>query len=111
MSVYLVAMVKVNDVETYKKYTDRTPAIAKKYGARFLARAGGVEALEGEPFHDRLVIVEFPSKKALNEWYNSEEYQAAVKFRHASSEGRLLVIEGVEDMDNPDAKVVKAGEA
>jgi len=111
MSVYLIAMVKVNDVETYQKYTALTPAIAKKYGGKFLARAGAVEAIEGEPFNDRLVIVEFPSKEALHKWYASEEYQAVLKYRHASSEGRILVIEGVADTDAPDDKVVKAGEA
>ena len=111
MSVYLVAMVKVNDVETYKKYTAQTPGIAKKYGGKFLARAGAVEAVEGEPFNDRLVLVEFPSKEALHKWYNSPEYQAAVKYRHASSEGRLLAIEGVADTEAPDDKVVRAGEA
>ena len=111
MSVYLVAMVKVNDVETYKKYTARTPGIAKKYGGKFLARAGAVEAVEGEPFNDRLVLVEFPSKEKLHEWYASEEYQEAVKYRHASSTGRILVIEGVADTEAPDDKVVKAGEA
>ena len=31
MSVYLVAMVKVNDPETYKKYTARTPDIIQKH--------------------------------------------------------------------------------
>jgi len=111
MSVYLIAMVKVNDVETYKKYTAQIPAITKKYGGKFLARAGEVEALEGEPFHDRLVIVEFPSKEALHRWYTSEEYQAALKYRHASSEGRILVIEGAADTEAPDDKVVRAGEA
>ena len=41
----------------------------------------------------------------------AEEYQAAVKYRHASSEGRLLAIEGVADTEAPDDRVVKAGEA
>ncbi len=111
MSAYLIAMVKVNDVETYKKYTVQTPAIVKKYGGKFLACAGEVEALEGEPFHDRLVILEFQSKEALHRWYASEEYQAALKYRHASSEGRILVIEGAADTEAPDDKVVRAGEA
>ncbi|MFC1912287.1 DUF1330 domain-containing protein [Chloroflexota bacterium] len=111
MSVYVIAMVKVNDVETYKKYTARTPAIARKYGGKFLARAGAVEAIEGEPFHDRLVILEFPSKEALHKWYASEEYQSVLKYRHASSTGRILAIEGAADTEAPDDKVVRAGEA
>ena len=109
MSVYLIAMVRVDDPETYKKYTTQTPATIKKYGGKFLARAGEVETIEGESFHDRLVILEFPTKQALHEWYTSPEYRAALKYRRVSSVGRILVIEGVTDTDAPDDKVVKPG--
>ena len=107
MSVYLIAMIRVDDPETYKKYTSQTPAILKKYGGRFLARAGEIETIEGEPFHDRLVIVEFSTKQALHEWYASPEYRAVLKYRKASSQGRILVIEGVTDTEAPDDKVLK----
>ena len=32
MPAYVVAMMSVNDAETYTKYTDRTPPIVRKYG-------------------------------------------------------------------------------
>ena len=102
-------MVRVDDPEAYKKYAAQTPSIVKKYGGKFLARAGEVDTIEGEPFHDRLVIVEFPSKQAAREWYASPEYQAALKYRKAACKGQLLVIEGVSNTQAPDAKVVKSG--
>jgi uncharacterized protein (DUF1330 family) len=109
MSVYLVSMIRVDDPETYKKYTSLTPPTVKAYGGRFLARGGNVDTIEGEPFKGRLVILEFPSKEAVNAWYASPEYQEARKYRVASSEANILVIEGTSGEDAPDAKVVKSG--
>ncbi|MEM7375315.1 MAG: DUF1330 domain-containing protein [Bacteroidota bacterium] len=109
MPAYLIAMVKVHDAETYRKYTAKTPDIIKAYGGKFLTRGGKVITTEGEAFKDRLVLLEFPSQQAALDMLNSPEYKAAVKDRHASSEGRFLVIEGVADGAAPDASVVKSG--
>ena len=60
MGVYLV---RVDDPEIYKNYTAHSPDVTNKYGGRFIVRGGPVEAIEGAPYNDRLVIVEFPSKE------------------------------------------------
>ena len=109
MSVYVVSMIRVDDPETYKEYTSRTPPTLKEYGGRFLARGGTVDTVEGEPFKDRLVILEFPSKEAVDAWISSPEYQEARKYRVASSEANILVIEGTSGEDAPDPQVVKSG--
>ena len=110
MSVYLVAMVRVDDPEIYKQYTARTPAAISKYGGRFLVRGGAVETLEGPPFERRLVVLEFPSREAYDAFYNSPEYQEAVPYRRASSEATFLLAEGVPEGDAaPDDQVVRSG--
>jgi len=94
MTAYVVATVKVADPETYKKYADRTPAIVEKHGGKFLARGGEAQAIEGEAFSDRMVIIEFPSQQAVQDWYNDPDYQEAMVFRHAASEGRFITVAG-----------------
>lgn len=109
MSVYLVCTVRVDDPETYKKYTAKTPAIIAKHGGRFLVRGGPVETVEGKPFNDRLVILEFPSADAVKTFYASPEYREVMEFRTASSEATFLLAEGVpEGVAAPDDKVVKS---
>jgi uncharacterized protein (DUF1330 family) len=109
MSAYLVCTVRVDDPETYKKYTARTPAIIAKHGGRFLVRGGPVETIEGKPFGDRLVVLEFPSADAFKTFYASPEYQEVMKFRQAASEATFLLAEGVpEGVAAPDDKVVKS---
>jgi len=94
MSAFIVATVSINDPETYKKYTAKTPALIAKHGGKFIARGGDVETLEGEVFNDRMVIIEFPSKQALQDWYNDPEYQEALLIRQSASHGRVLAVEG-----------------
>ena len=109
MSVYLVCTVRVDDPETYKKYTAKTPAIIARHGGRFLVRGGPVETVEGKPFNDRLVILEFPSADAVKTFYASPEYREVMEFRTASSEATFLLAEGVpEGVAAPDDRVVKS---
>jgi len=94
MSAYIVGTVSISDPETYKKYTAKTPALIAKHGGKFIARGGNVDTLEGEAFNDRMVIIEFPSKQALQDWYNDPEYQEALLIRQSASIGRVLAVEG-----------------
>ena len=110
MSVYLIAMVRVDDPDTYSKYTALTPGIIEKHGGRFIVRGGPVETIEGEAFKDRIVIVEFPNAEALKTFYASQEYQKAMVHRQASSKATFLLVEGVEPgVTAPEGRVVKSG--
>jgi len=95
MSVYVVAKVTVNDPETYKKYAEKTPALLEKHGGKFLVRGGNVETLEGELFKGRVVVIEFPTQEALQNFYNDPDYQAAKLIRQSASEGQFLAVDGV----------------
>ncbi|MBE0633822.1 DUF1330 domain-containing protein [Candidatus Bathyarchaeota archaeon] len=106
MPAYVIAMMRIHDPETYRKYTDLTPPTVKKYGGKFLTRGELVTTLEGEPYTDRMVILEFPSKAHVEDWIADPDYQKAMKFRHASSSmGKLLVQEGSENTEDPDPKL------
>jgi len=102
MAAYVVSMMSIRDAETYRKYTDRTPPIVEKYGGKFLARGGDVLTVEGDEYKDRMVILEFPSRQAILDWFEDPDYQEAREFRHASSEARILVIDGNDNTLNPD---------
>lgn len=110
MSAYLICLVRVDDPETYKKYTDRTPELVEKHGGRFLIRGGPVETLEGPEFKDRLVVLEFPSKEAVEKFHASDEYREVMKIRQASAASTFLLAEGIpEGVAAPEAKVSKSG--
>ena len=95
MSAYVIANVTVKDPVRYEDYRRLVGPTIERYGGRFLARGGTIEVLEGDWHPARLVVVEFPSAAAAREWWNSPEYSEAKRIRQATSEGTLLILEGV----------------
>ena len=93
MSAYLIALVDVTDMDQYRKYMALSPAIVAKFGGRFLTRGGRSEVLEGEPDSRRKVLLEFPDTKSAEAWFNDPDYQAALKFRHASAVTHMLLLQ------------------
>ncbi len=62
--------------------------------ASLLVRGGKADLFEGTPEPERMVVIEFLDANTARRWYNSEEYQAALKIRQAASRGRVILVEG-----------------
>lgn len=92
---YWIARVDVDDPEAYKAYVAANAAPLKRYGARFLVRAGTFENPEGAS-RQRNVVVEFPSYQAALDCWHSADYQAAVELRLPVSTVDMVVIEGYD---------------
>lgn len=95
MTAYVIADVTVTNPDGYAAYRPLAAASIAQYGGKFIARGGAVESLEGGWTPSRLVILEFPSMAAARIWYESPEYQAALKIRLANSTGRVIMTDGV----------------
>jgi len=92
---YWIAHVDVNNQEGYKAYAAANPGIFKKYGARFVVRAGKFESTEGAS-RARNIVIEFPDYATALACYNSPEYQANIKVRQPHSTVDLIIIEGYD---------------
>jgi uncharacterized protein (DUF1330 family) len=92
---YWIARVDVHNDEGYKVYAANNPGIFKKFGGRFIVRAGKFNAIEGQS-RSRNVVIEFPDYDAAMACYNSPEYQANIKVRLPHSQADLLIIEGYD---------------
>ncbi len=95
MPGYLIAMIDVEDAEAYKRYQAAVPKVIERHGGRFIVRGGAVEVLEGEAPAGRIVVIEFPSKAAVEAFYASPEYQEIIPLRQAASKGSMLAVEGL----------------
>ena len=92
---YWIARVDIIDPERYKAYIAANAQPLKKYGARFLVRAGRFENPEGAT-RSRNVVIEFPSYQAALDCYQSPEYQEAIRLRLPVSTGDIVIIEGYD---------------
>jgi uncharacterized protein (DUF1330 family) len=92
---YWIARVDVRDEEGYKPYAAANPEIFKKYGARFLVRAGKYEPLEGTS-RSRNVVIEFADVATALACYRSPEYQENIKRREPYATADIIIIEGYD---------------
>ncbi len=93
---YWIAFVTVTDPARYAGYQQHAPEAFRKYGARFLARGGAAETMEGKAF-ERHVVIEFESKEKALACYNSPEYQAAREHRLSACEATVAIVEGMPE--------------
>jgi uncharacterized protein (DUF1330 family) len=92
---YWIVRVDITDQEKYKAYIAANAEPLKKYGARFLVRAGRFENPEGTS-RTRNAVIEFPTYQAAIDCWKSPEYQQAIKCRQPVSTIDLVIIEGYE---------------
>jgi uncharacterized protein (DUF1330 family) len=92
---YWIGRVDVHNEEGYKPYAAANPAIFKKFGGRFVVRAGKFESTEGSA-RSRNVVIEFPDYAAALACYSSAEYQANIKLRLPHSIVDMIIIEGYD---------------
>lgn len=92
---YWIVRMDNSDPERYKVYAGANATAFKKYGAKFLARGGKTEAVEGKA-RARNVVIEFPSFQAALDCWNSPEYKEALAIRKDISTGEIVVVEGYE---------------
>ena len=91
MSTYLLAAISIDDLDAYSEYVERGMAATEKYHVNVLAVDDRSQLLEGESPGKRIVLMEFDDEDALQKFYHSEEYQAAIPIRHEHAETRFLM--------------------
>ena len=92
---YWIVRVDIADEQKYEAYIAANAEPLKKYGARFLVRAGRYENPEGAS-RSRNAVIEFPTYQAALDCWKSPEYQEAIKLRQTVSTADLIIIEGYE---------------
>ena len=95
MSAYIIAEVEVIDPEKFEKYRKLVPPTLEAFGGRYVVRGGATASLEGGWQPKRLVVIEFDDADRAKAWHGSEIYAPAKALREASTNTRMIVVEGV----------------
>lgn len=94
---YVVAEIEVHDAAGFARdYAPKVPAILASFGGRYLARGGRTVPLEGRKPGGRIVVIEFPSLAAAQNFEASPAYQAVAPARHRAADTNAFIVEGVE---------------
>jgi uncharacterized protein (DUF1330 family) len=92
MSVYFIVQEEIKDAAGMAAYGPLARAAASS--GKVIA-AGVPTVIEGDWHGGRLVVLEFPDEAAFRAWYDSPEYQVALKVRLAATDSRAALIQGL----------------
>ena len=99
MNYYAVAELDVTDPAWVRDYVAEVTPMVERYGGRYLARTATIEQIEGERKPAQVVmIIEWPSKQAADEFYASEEYRPHREARRGGARNEFLLVAG-EDVN------------
>ena len=91
---YLMANLRVDDPEIFKEFSLVALPLIEKYGGKLLARGPHADRHEGT-VSGVVTLIEFDSKAAAENFYFSDDYQAAKAIRDKGVDTDLMVIEGI----------------
>jgi len=94
MPAYWIAHVTVKDPEQYQHYMALAPEAFRQFNARFLARGGQAETLEGVAFIKH-VVIEFDDYPTALACYHSEAYQLARARRAGVADAMITIVDGL----------------
>jgi uncharacterized protein (DUF1330 family) len=99
MKYYSVGEITVKDRSWVRDYVTEVTALVERRGGRYLARTTRFEKTEGtRPTGKLFLIIEWPTKAAAEEFYNSHEYRPHREQRSAGAHNEAVLVAG-EDIN------------
>jgi uncharacterized protein (DUF1330 family) len=99
MKHYTVAEMDITDPSWIPDYVADVTGMVERRGGRYLARTGQIDRIEGERAPPQVsVIIEWPSREAAEEFYESDEYRPHREGRRHGARNEFLLVAG-EDVN------------
>ncbi len=92
--VYFIVQEEIRDADAMTEYGQKARAAPSP--GKVVAVDDAPKILEGDWHGQRAVIIEFEDEAAFRAWYDSPEYQEALKIRLAATDSRAALVQGRE---------------
>lgn len=89
MASYLIANYKITNPDGYAKYVAAVGATIIAHGGKILVAGPDSTPVEGNPA-PVTVVLEFPTREALQGWYDAPEYREIIHLRTDNTEGAMV---------------------
>jgi uncharacterized protein (DUF1330 family) len=95
MRCYSVVEIEVTDPSWVQEYLEKVTPMVERHGGRYLARALEVERIEGDgALPQSFAIMEWPSREAIDAFYESEEYRPYREKRIKGARNEIFLVTG-----------------
>jgi uncharacterized protein (DUF1330 family) len=95
MTTFVIFDVEIRDPARYQEFMDGVKPALQQAGAKYLARGGAHKVYEGDWQPCRIVLLEFPSLQAWEDFYYGPVYQGLKNIRDECSSARLVSVAGI----------------
>jgi uncharacterized protein (DUF1330 family) len=97
MSAYVIAQIRWDDQEEYKRYIAAFRPLLQRHGGETLAaNEDAVTVLEGAWPLPGAVVMRFPSPDHVKAWMADPDYPGVVAIRHGAAETNLIMVNGLD---------------
>jgi len=86
MSAYLIGHITVKDPDKWKIYIEGVQKSLMPFEAVVIFRGKRAAVLAGEHAHENTVVIKFPDQPTLQNWYQSDSYQALIPNRDQAAD-------------------------
>lgn len=96
MTVYTIAQLTFTDIDAYRRYQSKFPAVFAKFDAKVLVADEKPAVLEGDWPRDKVVVLAFPDEAEAKRFSDSPEYRDIAKDRVKGADAVVLLVKGFE---------------
>jgi len=93
MSAYVIVHASIKDPKKLQEYACIAGPTVKAAGGEFISAGQIAEVLAGQHGYERAIVIKFPDKKTAQDWYTSDDYQAAVPIREQAMDAVFILAE------------------
>ena len=87
---YVIGHITVKNLAKWAEYRAQVPATLAPWQAELVLRGERLSLLAGEHRHTDTVVIRFPTREAIDGWYNSPAYQALIPLRQEAADLDLI---------------------
>lgn len=94
MNSYLILDLEIHELEPFQEYIEQIPRLIEKYLGRYMVRGDKPTVIEGNWSPQRVVVIEFPSRKDAENFLSDPESRELFTLRHKTTTSKLVLVDG-----------------
>ena len=83
---YVIGNITVKDEAKWAEYKSKVPETIIPWGGKLVFRGEKLKDLSGSTTHIENVIIRFPNQQAVDDWFQSDAYQALIPNRELAAD-------------------------
>ena len=90
LEAYTIGNITIKDEAKWAEYKSKVPETIIPWGGELVFRGEKLKSYSGDSKHTDNVIIKFPNQQALDNWYQSDAYQALMPIRELAADIDLI---------------------